>query len=400
MRILVHDYGGYAFPLELSQELGRRGHDVIHAYCASLQTTPPGVGKSANRTPDGIKLVPVSLGEPLNKYDFVKRWKQERRYGHLISREIERIRPELILSANTPLDAQKRLIKQAQKSGAKVIYWLQDVLGVATHRILKNKIPVAGSWIGKRYMSMERSLLRKSDAVIAITEDFHPLLEEYGVSSSHIHVIPNWAPLHSLPMRPKSNAWSNIADLANSFCFLYAGTLGMKHNPDLLLQLALSMQHQEHVRIVIISQGQGAQWLKEKKAEYNLSNLDIRPYQPVEDLHDVLAAGDVLIALLEKDAGLYSVPSKVTTYLCAGRPLLLGVPAQNKAARIVAEQRGFVVDPENTDQFVEAAHKLFSNTDLRAMLGANARRYAETHFDIQSIGNQFESIIMKFNKNL
>ena len=247
---------------------------------------------------------------------------------------------------------------------------------------------------------MERSLLRKSDAVIAITEDFQPLLDEYGVASGKIHVIPNWAPLHSLPMRPKSNAWSNIANLADSFCFLYAGTLGMKHNPDLLLQLALSMQHQQHVRIVIISQGQGAQWLKEKKVEYNLSNLDIKPYQPVEDLHDVLAAGDVLIALLEKDAGLYSVPSKVTTYLCAGRPLLLGVPAQNKAARIVAEQRGFVVNPENTDQFVEAAHKLFRNTDLRAMLGANARRYAETHFDIRSIGDKFESIIMQFNKKL
>ena len=396
MRILVHDYGGYAFPLELSQELGKRGHDVVHAYCASLQTTPPGVGKNAHRSPEGIELRPIALNKPLNKYDFVQRWKQERQYGRLLSKEIARIKPDLILSANTPLDAQKSLLRSSRKAGIKVVYWLQDLLGVATQRILKAKLPLVGQLIGNHYRAMERSLLQKSDAVIAITEDFIPVLNQYGIASSNVHIIPNWAPLDSLPTRPKSNAWSNINNLANSFCFLYAGTLGMKHNPDLLLQLALSIQHQEHARMVVISQGQGAQWLKEKKSEYNLNNLVIKPYQPVEELHDVLATGDVLIALLEKDAGLYSVPSKVTTYLCAGRPLLLGVPAQNKAAKMVAEQRGFVVNPEDTDQFIETATKLFHNSEMRTLLGANARRYAEAHFNIQAIGDQFESIIMQY----
>lgn len=393
MRILVHDYGGYAFPLELSQELGKRGHEVFHAYCASLQTTPPGVGRNANRTPDAIELIPVSLGEPLNKYDFVKRWKQERHYGKLITREIDRLKPECILSANTPLDAQHSLIRHSQKAGIKVIYWLQDLLGVASQKILKKKLPVVGNWIGGHYMGLERRLLQKSDAVIAITEDFEPLLNEYGISSSKIHVIPNWAPVYSLPVRPKSNAWSNIANLAHGFCFLYAGTLGMKHNPDLLLQLAMAMQQQEDVRVVVISHGQGAEWLTQKKLELNLPNLEILPYQPIEDLHDVLATGDVLIALLEKDAGMYSVPSKVTTYLCAGRPLLLGVPAHNKAAKIVADQRGFVVNPADTEQFIDTALKLYQNKELRTLLGTNARRYAEQHFDIKSIGDQFESII-------
>ena len=394
MRILVHDYGGYAFPLELSQELAKRGYEVFHAYCASLQTTPPGVGRNAHRTPDGVELIPVSLPEPLNKYDFVKRWKQERLYGRLISAELDRIQPQCILSANTPLDAQKNLVRKANQVGIPVIYWLQDVLGVATKKILKTKLPVVGGWIGQYYTALERSLLCKSNAVIAITEDFVPLLHTYGIPDHNIHVIPNWAPLHSLPTRPKANAWSTIANLADSFCFLYAGTLGMKHNPDLLLQLALSMQ-QHDARIVVISHGKGAQWLAERKTEFDLENLHIMPYQPIEELHDVLASGDVLIALLEKDAGSYSVPSKVTTYLCAGRPLLLGVPSHNKAAKIVADQRGLVIDPSDTDQFVDAALKLYQNKDLRTLLGRNARRYAERHFDIKAIGDAFESIIKK-----
>ncbi len=31
MRILVHDYSGHPFQAQLSRELARRGHDVVHS---------------------------------------------------------------------------------------------------------------------------------------------------------------------------------------------------------------------------------------------------------------------------------------------------------------------------------------------------------------------------------
>ena len=35
MRILVHDFSGHPFQMQLSRELARRGHDVLHVDCAS-----------------------------------------------------------------------------------------------------------------------------------------------------------------------------------------------------------------------------------------------------------------------------------------------------------------------------------------------------------------------------
>ena len=392
MHILVHDYGGYAFPLDLSRELGNRNYDVTHAYCSSLQTTPPGVGKYSGDKPDRVTLKPISIGESINKYNFVKRWKQERAYGRIIKQEAERINPDIVLSANTPLDAQKQLSRFCASTQTPCIYWLQDLLGVASERILKKKIPVAGAFVGQYYASLERSLLKQSDVVVAITEDFLPVLHDAGVHSDKILTIPNWAPLRSLPERPKVNAWSEAKNLAHSFNYLYAGTLGMKHNPDTLLQLALATQDEADTKVIVISQGMGADWLKEQKKAYSVDNLYIEPYQPVEELHDVLASADVLVALLEPDAGVYSVPSKVMTYLCARRPLLLAMPAQNRAAKIVSDQRGFVVEPGNTEQFIDAAKKLRANEQLRELLGSNARRYADLHFDIKNIGDTFEAI--------
>jgi hypothetical protein len=36
MRVVVHDYVGYAFPAQLARALARRGHDVLFLQCSSF----------------------------------------------------------------------------------------------------------------------------------------------------------------------------------------------------------------------------------------------------------------------------------------------------------------------------------------------------------------------------
>ena len=190
-------------------------------------------------------------------------------------------------------------------------------------------------------------------------------------------VIPNWATLADLPVRPKDNSWAQGKKLADKFCFLYAGTLGMKHNPNLLLELAVSFQADEAVQIIVISEGLGADWLAKQRELLGLNNLTLLPYQPFRQLADVLGTADVLVAILEPDAGVFSVPSKVLSYLCAARPLLLAVPQENLAAKIVAQNKaGVVAAPEDTAAFVQAAASLRQDRGLRQELGGNGLHYA------------------------
>ena len=37
MRILVNDYAGHPFQLQLSRELARRGHTILHTYFADAK---------------------------------------------------------------------------------------------------------------------------------------------------------------------------------------------------------------------------------------------------------------------------------------------------------------------------------------------------------------------------
>jgi len=115
----------------------------------------------------------------------------------------------------------------------------------------------------------------------------------------------------------------------------------------------------------------------------------------------VLAGADVLLATLESDAGQFAVPSKVLSYLCAGRPLLLAAPKINLAAEIVERSSsGFVADPDRPEEFVGAAKRLAADAGLRCSLAANARRYAEREFEISRLAARFEEILLKASPSI
>ena len=55
MKILVHDYAGHPFQVQLSRELASRGHTVRHAYAGGLQT-PRGELQKRESDPDNALI--------------------------------------------------------------------------------------------------------------------------------------------------------------------------------------------------------------------------------------------------------------------------------------------------------------------------------------------------------
>ena len=151
-----------------------------------------------------------------------------------------------------------------------------------------------------------------------------------------------------------------------------------------------------HSVVVVVSEGLGADWLAEHKAEAGLDNLFLLGFQPFERMSEVLASADVLLAILEADAGVFSVPSKVLGYLCAGRAILASVPPENLAARIlVHHEAGLTVDADDAAGLAVAADRLIAEPGVRERLGQNGLEYAKRTFDIDAITTRFEAVIAR-----
>jgi glycosyltransferase involved in cell wall biosynthesis len=394
MRICIADYSGHPFQVQLSRELARRGHDVLHLYFSEFQTPKGRLTREAS-DPATLQIDAVSLGHPFAKYQLLKRRRQEIKVGALFARRIGEHRPDIVIACNLPLDSLDAVRKWCVATSCPFFFWQQDIYSRAIEDILTEKFGLLGRMVGRHYHRLERRAARDSAAVVVIAEDFRGILErEFGVPGGKIHVVENWAPLDEIVPREKSNPWSEANGLAARDVVLYTGTLGMKHNPAQILTLAQRLEQRPNTSVIVISEGPAADWLKAQAAANGTTCLKVLPFQPFDRYPDALGTADVLISILEPEAGVFSVPSKVLSYMCAKRPIVLAAPPENLASKIIAgANAGVAVPAGDTQAFGNAVASLLDDTTDRDLRARNGRAYAERTFDIAAIGGRFEKII-------
>ena len=387
IKLFLHDYGAYPFSRELATVLQQRQFDVLYAFNASLEGTPSGWLDQG-----GHRVQPLDLGQPLRREKFIERWVLERRYGRLLSDAVAAEQPDVAVFANTPIDALVPVLRECRKRGIAIVVWVQDLLGVAIGQVLADKAGILGQVPAAWYKHRELECLRLSDAIISISESFTPYLAANRVDAQACSVIPNWAPVDEITPRPRANAWARQQQLDHRFTFLYSGTLGFKHRPELLVELAQAVAHREAM-VVVNSRGAVADWLRVQAVERKIANLQVNDFQPIEQLPEVLASGDVLIGMLAPDAADYCVPSKILSNHCAGRSQLLSLSESNPAAQLVLEHRtGYVASPDDAGSFIRAALSLMDDNAERLEMGRRAREVAEELFNIDKIALRFEAI--------
>ena len=116
-------------------------------------------------------------------------------------------------------------------------------------------------------------------------------------------------------------------------------------------------------------------------------------FQPYEDLPNVMASADVLVAILEPDASRFSVPSKVLTYLCSSRAIVGVLPPDNSVAEILtAHGAGLVIDPADRLEVAAQVVQLLNEDDVCRAMGQAGRRYAERVFSPETAADRFIAV--------
>ena len=357
MKIFLHDYAGHPFQAELSRRLASRGHAVVHAFFAG-DAGPKGKMTRQANDPAGLSFAAVETTSVYSKTNFIKRRAGDIEYGKAVARRIVEEKPDIVFSGNTPTEAQEPLLRACRQSGAAFVFWCQDFYSIAAARLLQMKLPGPGHLVGAWYKFLDSRQMRAADHVVLITEAFRPQIEAWGVPEDRVSIIPNWGAIDEIPQRSRDNAWAAEHGLIAKPVCLYTGTLALKHDPRLLEAVARA----DIAEMVVVAFGVGKDTLEKAKASGSLNRLHLLPLQPFERFADVLGSADVLAAVIEREAGEFSVPSKVLSYLCAGRPIVLSAPKDNLAAQILEQSgAGIVVEPGDVSGFREAVSRFLDD---------------------------------------
>lgn len=261
------------------------------------------------------------------------------------------------------------------------------------HDIYPDLLPVMGykisqKWFTKTKLMMTRALNR-CDRIIVIGQCMGRFLSNNGQDPKLLTVIPNWADKNLIApdqdnekisrppashLKAYSKPHTEQIKQDRRFRVLYAGTLGLAHPIDTILNAAKTLQDKlNDVEFVFVGEGDGFDKLSEERAKMKLDNIRLMPPQPARNLRALMESGDLhLISMNQNAAGLL-VPCKLYSALATGRPcVFLGPSASETAKTIQKFGAGSVVNQGHDKELsqVITQYVLDSDTWFTAQKGA------------------------------
>jgi colanic acid biosynthesis glycosyl transferase WcaI len=151
--------------------------------------------------------------------------------------------------------------------------------------------------------------------------------------------------------------------------------MGVKQGLDVILDAAALNRADDSMLFLCVGNGSDCERIKRRAAELDLGNVRFLPLLDARVFRGLMAASNICLVTQQQSVSEVAFPSKIVTYLAAGRPIVASVNPECEVAHITRESgAGQVVEAENPLALLEAIRTLRS-TDLRKA-GENGRAYA------------------------
>jgi colanic acid biosynthesis glycosyl transferase WcaI len=402
MRILIYSYNYYPEPIgiaplmtELAEGLVKRGHEVrvvtampnyperqiYENYRGKLYLTEYKNGVQIQRSYVWIRPQPNLLDRILLDASFV--------FTSFLPALIG-WRPDVIISTSPSLPVCVPAAFLGWLRNCPVILNLQDILPEAAIHVglLKNKLLI------KVFTQLEKFAYHSATKISVIADGFVENLLKKGVPSDKIEQIPNWVDINFIrPLSKVDNQFRATHNLKDKFVVLYSGNIALTQGLETVIKAAAMLRHIPDIVFAIAGEAKGLQRLQQECLSYGADNVLLLPFQPREELPQMLAAADVGLVVQKKNVISFNMPSKIQVLLASGRAIIASVPDNGTAARAIRQSGGgFVVPPEDPQALANAILDLYENPDKVNNLGYKSRQFAVEQYAFEQALNQYENL--------
>ena len=236
-----------------------------------------------------------------------------------------------------------------------------------------------GGVITRVMQGINRSLFKRADAVVALTDEMRGFLlwNRPELSEDRVVTIANWA--HEAPSEGAGNARRELGYAEDDFVVSYFGNLGVCQDATALLQAMELLKDQPHIHFLIT--GHGSKLPDVRQAAEHLPNVKLCGFLTGEDFDRAVAASSCGIVSLERGLMGMCAPSKYYSYLQARLPVLAVVEKDSYIAAELREERaGLSSDAGDGRQLAQNILTLCQDPELcRKMSGNAARLYADRY---------------------
>jgi len=302
-------------------------------------------------------------------------------------------RPDVLLVEVWPFFATHICLFFSKLRRVPALYYVKDLYPEALENggLIKK-----GGLVARFLRAWDRHICMASKKVIVISDGMRDVLtSRRGIPRDRVVVIPDWIDENEFRPLPRDNEWrSRLGVSQDTFIALFAGTLGIMSGADLLVEVADRLRNEPGILLLCVGEGVLKQQMIAEAARRGLTNIRFEPFQDRSQVPAMHAASDVCVLTMRKECAHASMPSKLISYMAAGRPVICAALDVSDAARRVADARaGLVTPPDDPDALAQAILHLKHHPEEAARLSANALSYFEHELAFGPRYDQFISLL-------
>ena len=240
---------------------------------------------------------------------------------------------------------------------------------------------------------LEAFLYKKAHKIIAVTEGVKNNIISKKVKEKKVKVITNGVDPEMFYAKQKNEKLLKNLGLYNKFIIIYAGTLGLLQDLDLILNAAEKLNEKKEIVFLILGRGARLEYFLSKINEKGLSNVKVLPPKPPEELVDYINLSDIGINTnTSHHHNRMAIPVKMFIYLACGKPVVFA--NEGEVYSIINDNKvGICVHPGDIDAFCKAILLLYHNRDLYNQYSQNGLRLVREKFSRNILVNKLINLI-------
>lgn len=384
----------------MSRGLTRRGHTVrvttAHPHYPRWKIAP-GYGQWSRREHlDGVRVDRRRHFVP-TKPHLVPRTASEASFG-LRAAGSRWGRPDVIVTVSPALISASIVRLRAMLTHRHVpfIVWVQDLYGRGVSETAQ------GSSVAARIIALvEAWLLRSATTVVVIHDRFADLVHhDFDIPRERIKVIRNWTHLPPLPTIDVCKVRDQFGWAEDETVVVHSGNMGVKQGLHHVVDAGrLAAARGVPIRFVLIGDGSRRAEIEKLCSREDVS-VQLVPPLDDDDFGRALQAADILLVNELPGVSEMAVPSKLTSYFAAGRPVIAATDERGiTASEVMAARAGVVVPAGDPEALLQAALALADDEEGRRQFGQNGKNYRETVLDETFAIDQFDSLLANLTKH-
>lgn len=232
------------------------------------------------------------------------------------------------------------------------------------------------------YGVMDRLVLRKFAAVVAVSYEIQLKLLQSGVSKDKIHFIRN-----GIDLRPFDDPIASLNRDKRKLTVGWVARLSSEKGPDIFLRAVVQvLAVYPGTRFVMVGDGPERNTLERLVDELNIRD-NVSLIGRRDDMPSIYASLDVMVSSSRQEG----LPMAILEGMASKLPLV--VTKVGYVPNVIQDNsNGILVPPEDVKLLADAMIKLLQDEALRRRLGAAARRRVESEFSADRMATDYMRI--------